>query len=180
MSKAHQAALTLHAMRPIDRAWMLDQLPAPQRKELTALLDELQSLGIPADPQIALDATRVPTCIPQSSATAVQREEAPINDLDFLGKSSAESLYIVLADEPCELVAMLLSLEDFAWRPTLISLLSPAKRAALQNAKARALSPTLSTAMVAAIVDRLRGIETPTVISPRLSWIAWQWRRLWT
>jgi hypothetical protein len=55
LGEPRKAALLLHAMRPRDQRWILDQLDANQRMVLQDLLAELKELGIPAEPSL-LDA----------------------------------------------------------------------------------------------------------------------------
>ncbi len=55
-SNARRAALTVHALPPAEREWLLAQLGDGHRTRLQALLAELASLGIPQDPQVVRQA----------------------------------------------------------------------------------------------------------------------------
>lgn len=47
-----RAALALHALAAEDRRWIIEQLGATERQAVLPLLDELHTLGIPADPAL--------------------------------------------------------------------------------------------------------------------------------
>jgi hypothetical protein len=55
-SGTRRAALTLHALGGVDRAWLLRQLSPGQRDTMASLLAELDSLGIPRDSALVQDA----------------------------------------------------------------------------------------------------------------------------
>lgn len=164
MSGARQAALTLHALPAGDRGWMLAQLPETQRAALQAMLDDLASLGIPADSQLVLEAA-TPTARPfEPKVAPVLTEAGAGSDIESIRSANAERLYAVLADEPVELIAMLLSLEDFVWRHELLAMLLPPKRGAIQKRTARPLAPALSAAVAACIARRLRDLAPPELV----------------
>src|SRR6202012_3964965 len=52
ISCMRRVALTLHALQPADRGWMLARLEPQQRIALEDMLGELQSLGISPDRQL--------------------------------------------------------------------------------------------------------------------------------
>jgi len=53
-SLARRLALRLHALSPRDQRWALGQLPDAARGEVSALLAELRSKGVPADLAMAM------------------------------------------------------------------------------------------------------------------------------
>jgi flagellar motor switch protein FliG len=82
-----RAALALHALEADDQSWMLDSLEPNIRPGLQALLQELQTLGIPRNSQLlreALDSAptglftppvaKLETMAPASLWQAIQRE----------------------------------------------------------------------------------------------------------
>lgn len=82
--EVRRAALTLHALAPADRAWMLDRLNPSQRSLLQELLAELESLGIPQDVALIRDAlASAPTFVARTGADskalceALCREPSP-------------------------------------------------------------------------------------------------------
>ena len=66
-----RAALTLHALAPPDREWLLEQLPAADRSELRGLLSELRELGIPADGDVIRSALAEASASPLPNAEAL-------------------------------------------------------------------------------------------------------------
>lgn len=165
MSGARQAALTLHALQAGDRDWMLAQLPETQRAALRGMLDDLTGLGIPADSQLIQDAAKPMT--PPAEPTVVRDSQgaAVSSGIESIRRATAESLHVVLADETDELIAMLLSIEDFVWRHELLAMLLPRKRAAIQRRTARPLAPALSAALVACIARRLDDLAPPECVA---------------
>lgn len=142
---ARQAALLLHAMSPIDRAWMLDAMPARERETLQALLAELAALGIASDPALIADATM------------------PLSDEDMLLSLAGDRLDAViraLRSEPIALILSWLRLADWPWREDLLCALEPGQRSRVQamlaSTTAGPTPPALRAALIAAVVARLR------------------------
>jgi len=152
---ARQAALLLHAMSPIDQAWMLDAMPVRQRETLQALLAELASLGIAVNPALIADATM------------------PVSDEEQLLSLAGDRLDVViraLRSEPAALIAGCLRAADWPWRDDLLHSLEPTLRARVNAALASTtvcpLPPALRTALIAAVAARLHGL-VPNEPSPR-------------
>lgn len=83
-----RAALTLHALSAADRTWLLAQLPEAHRVALQSLLEELQSLQIPADETV------IRTALEAAASSA----------------SDGRALAAVLEGEPSSMRAQLLAL----------------------------------------------------------------------
>lgn len=143
---ARQAALTLHALPADDRTWVLAALPPAERDQLQALLEELQSLGIPADPALVAGLTQEAA----SSATA--------DWLHALDAQGSAALAGVLRDEPGGLTSAVLAIlreparaQVIAALPAATSTERPAQvPAALEQALRGALEPRWNAAVVAA------------------------------
>ena len=142
-----QAALTLHAMPASDRSWVLAALPPQDRQQLHALLDELETLGIPADDSLV--ARLAQEAVPS----------APVEDwLQDLDARGAAALALVLRSEPTEFASAVLTLLHEQARRQVIAALGSgtglATRAhlpgALEQAVRKALEPRWRAALSAA------------------------------
>jgi hypothetical protein len=133
-SPVRHAALTLHAMAPHDAAWLLQQLPAMEAAELQSLLEELRGLGIPSDTRL-LDALRQDDDTPRppfagKAGTRGLTLEALKRELDG---ARAELLLPILKPEPLPLLALLLSLNSWAWTDSLLASLETHRRLSLRQ-----------------------------------------------
>jgi len=150
---ARHAALLLHAMAPVDRAWMLDALAPSEREGLLALLAELEALGMERDA----------TLIAQATAGATQ--SLPLSDeaiLLALQGPQVHELVECLRAEPPGLIARWLHLADWPWREELLAALEPAQRrrvdAALSAMSAEdSTPPAMRAALIEAVAAQVRG-----------------------
>lgn len=123
-----QCALVLHSIRLEDRKWLLANLKGTLVPELEQLIDELQALGIPAEPaaaQAALTSASSPRCVPGRSDPSLRDRHQHIADprrsrVNVLGK--------VLRDEPVGLIARLMRPRDAAEQKAVLAHLHAAKR----------------------------------------------------
>ncbi|WP_423199788.1 MULTISPECIES: hypothetical protein [unclassified Cupriavidus] len=123
-----RAALALHAMSAVDRAWMLGRLPAASLGTLRGHLRELQALGVPRDSSL-LDVTDVeppdegagPDCNSNASL-AVRAAALP-----------AERVAEALREEPASLVASLLAIQDWPWRQAVLQRLGASQARHIQE-----------------------------------------------
>ena len=76
---ARRAALALHALAPADRDWLLGRLDGIQRSRLTALMQELQTLGSRFD-RADLDGLLAPL---EATAPAAEPTAVPAAPLDW-------------------------------------------------------------------------------------------------
>ena len=116
-----QAALTLHALLPEDRGWLLERLPATRRATLQALLDELAELGIPPDGRLVRDA--LAAMRPSVSPAADVRDAWAA-----LARQSPETMAALLHDEPAGLVARVLAMRAWPWAEALLRSLEVPRR----------------------------------------------------
>lgn len=119
-----RCALTLHAIGSQDRQWLLQRLPALRRRQLEALLGELQTLGIPADPrvaQVALDQG-------DRDLAALQPQGHRGDDAVALVRSApAADLAVLLQDEPTAMIMRVVGVLGLDANG-ILSHLGPAKR----------------------------------------------------
>ncbi len=121
-----RAALTLHALAPEDRDWLLQQLPAAHAQALAPLLEELQMLGIPVDRglvQAALaSAAPVTTALVPARAQALCQallHEAPALQSQLLSLLPPEHAAAVLAAWPADILRPTPAALPASWSPAL-------------------------------------------------------------
>jgi hypothetical protein len=144
MPAHRQSALLLHGLSQADQRWILAQLPQDDARVLRGHLRELRQLGIPADPSL----------VPSAPAGG----QDPDLDAGVVGRASAASLQLALADEPAWLPAQLLALRPWPWRAAFLDGLAPERRAAIASAAgavAGALPPRAEASLLAAVARLL-------------------------
>lgn len=120
-----QAALLLHGLGEIDRAWLLERLSEAERSAMVGLLSELGSLGIPSDRAFVEEV--VAAAASRAAATDVDRGagDAPEPRVASLARASPEAIANVLRDEPPGLVACVLRLHPWPWKEAVLGRLGP-------------------------------------------------------
>lgn len=171
---ARRAALLLHAMSPVDRAWTLEGLPAVQRDALRTLIEELESLGIASDPTMIAEVIgpqgRQEPSLGNDDpvlAGAPQSAEEMLHALDETGRRVMVRL---MQAESADLVAAWLRVDDWAWRDDFLQALDSAQRrqveAALAAAPSGPLAPAQRAALIEVVVTQL-GKHAPVATSAR-------------
>jgi hypothetical protein len=140
MSGHRHAAVRLQGVAAKDRRLILAELPERDRKLLQAHLEELDDLGFDCS---ALTDALAPPATPATVLSAASR----------LRNTSAGQVLLVLASEPVQCVAHILSIEDWAWADALVAIWDPATRHALGAARGRTSPPP--PALSAALIDKL-------------------------
>ena len=138
------AALTVHALDPVDRHWVLDHLTGAQRIDLEALLAELETLAIPRDREL-LDAVISPrplASLPDAPPAILRADSAVLAEL--------------FASEPDALVSRCLALLEDSQREEVLGLLPRDRQATVATASAGiAAGPALTAAISGAIGEAL-------------------------
>jgi hypothetical protein len=167
-----RCALTLHAIGTRDRDWLLAQLPADRGAELERLVEELQSLGIPADPRLAREALKHPR-----RPRTVTGAEAPHT-------AQAAQLAQVLQQEQPAVIAHILALRVESADAVLGHLGAPKRRQVqelLLTPRARSaatLAPRLSQALLEQLSIRLLQASTQPIPAD-MHRAAKRWRPTW-
>ena len=168
-----RTALTLHAMAPRDRDWLLSQLAPDQRAAVRQLLDELNSLGIPADPALLQEALRQHHAQQTSPVSAADVAGGNTGtDAGAMARQAEQALQLadpaglaqLLMAEPEALVAWLLHLRDWHWQAQLLSHFGAPQRQRIlaQLQRLRALPQTdvaaaqLAAGLMMTLYQRLR------------------------
>jgi hypothetical protein len=151
MHNYRQAALCLHGLGPDDRQWLLSHLPERHRSALHALLDELQSLGIPgdSDPQQYAD-----DVLHQSGGDAL---DAAILEIEA---ADPEHIHLLLEGESEAIVTALLAARDWSWKSDVIARFRKNHRGI--SISSSSISAKVYASMVTAVAARLgRDLKSP-------------------
>lgn len=137
-SSLHQSALLLHAMTENDRDWLLARLEQHERERLRALLDELRSLGIPADESVLSQG--LASSRNDDDYDSDEQRQAPIFDhvgnntaMERMWMAGSEQLAAILKTEPDLLVARFLSMHPWPWHEEVLARLGPVKGRAIRK-----------------------------------------------
>ena len=129
---ARRAALLLHTVCADDRAWLLAQLPAEERRVMEPLLAELRELNIPADRDLLAE-------VADAEGGAL-----PPPNAGTLASADPALVAKVLAGEPLALVARVFALGPWSWSGAVLATLSPMRREQLRDRLAAAQRPDAS------------------------------------
>ena len=116
-----RAALLLHTVSVDDRAWLLSQMDDAGRLRLQGLVDELRTIGIPPAPELLDELGPVVIARPRGDGAGAAN---PIG----LQHADAAALASVLAAEPTELIARVITLGPWPWTGTLLARLGALQR----------------------------------------------------
>lgn len=153
-----RAALSLHALTPQDRDWMLQVLPEHQAGALESLLGELRELGIPPGEDLLRDV---------EVSRAGSEPESKVRQLH---RCTPEELARILRQEPAALTGTLLAAHCWSWSDELLRSLDPHLAQRLRNRSPSVRTPALQAAVIAAVRRRLPDSPEQTSRSPS-AWI---------
>lgn len=146
-----KAALTLYAMSPEDRNWLVSQLSVDQRGLISPLLEELTTLGVLPEPLIVAEALReaarprvqtaaddgnafessdsrsAPRIAPNASQVD-RRSDSNVVDFARLSTTQIDALVTVLRREPNSFVAYVLRIQPWAWGNQVLDRLGVVRR----------------------------------------------------
>ncbi|MEJ5989603.1 hypothetical protein WG902_06360 [Ramlibacter sp. PS3R-8] len=160
-----RAALAVHAMSPVDRDWLLSELPSAHRSLLQPLLAELEAIGIPPDPALLRDAT-----LPQPPVAAAAADSAQES---ALSAGSARSLARWLRLQPPQVSARLIAARP-DWRAPLLRTLPRGDRSSLETlAASLSRAPELERLVIA---EARRQLVVDAASSPWDLLRRWTWR----
>lgn len=162
MTGYRRAAVALHRLEEEDRNWILAELPEPDRKTVTGLLNELNDLGfvpesMPDDIPVAL-----PSVTAAVEATPAQR----------ISLAAANDVWAVLEVEPVTLIGQVVALQDWPWKDAVVDRLPPQRRQqvlAILNAKPM-IAPARKECLINLLSARLAALpanEPQTVVGSR-------------
>lgn len=142
-----RAALTLHALSPQDRAWILGRLDPLQQRLVEEHLQELHGLGISADARLVKDALGDEHA---QSATRARRAA--------LAAHGADAVRAALQGEPAALIARVLDQGPWPWEAELLGGLDAPQRMRISACRRGAQAATeLDEWLLARLAERLGG-----------------------
>ncbi|MFT4171324.1 MAG: hypothetical protein QM639_02095 [Rhodocyclaceae bacterium] len=168
-SDSRKAALLLHAMSEADRQWALARLSPESRTTAVAFLDELRTLGIPADESLVREAL--------DEAASQIRDK--VETIDPLSSASPEVMLGLLRYESVNTIAWVLSLRDWPWREAFLSRLSPSLREDVLLACIPEVPPALAASIRSVLAERLAAMAAHQTTSAVTVSEAKSRRRLW-
>ena len=144
---SRRAALTVHALHGHDRAWLLAQLSADDRRRLLPMLSELTALGITADPSLLADVDgpgavagaiespqlRLAGLVPVDAPGPQDADQRFARQQTALGRLEPGLASRLLQAEPPGLIAQVLSIQAWPWRHVVLEQLGPVKRRRVQE-----------------------------------------------
>jgi len=137
-----RAALALHGLSADDRAWVLDRLDPAKRARLEPLMAELVAFGMPRGEAAPLSATD-----PTIDVAVANAHRQP---LDVIRESSGDAILAVLRCEPPGVARLLLAVEEFPWKGSVMRLLGGASECDPHNG--RAAHPVLPGPLAEAVI----------------------------
>ena len=166
VTRMRRAALTLHALSPQDRAWILGRLEPQQQRAVEAQLQELEGLGIAADARLVKDALGDEQA---QSATRTRR--------GALAAQGAHAVRAVLQAEPAALIARLLDQGPWPWEAELLGSLNAPLRMRISACRQGAPEPgnELDEWLLARLCERLGVAASAAPSLPRRRGPLRQW-----
>lgn len=136
MQQYRKAALDLHGMHADDQQWLLSQLPVAQSGRLSALLTELEELGIPHEESLL---TAVADNLPRDPKPAEDGAEKVQNDVQMYQLRHVDSRLLakVLADEPDAVVAALFDVANWPWENAVLNTFDETRRRSISSKRER-------------------------------------------
>jgi flagellar motor switch protein FliG len=157
MEAYKKTALKLHSLSDADREWILGKLEATHREKLSAMLEELSSLGIPRQRDLmqTIDESIIdePSHKPQ---TGPKKEKVPPGPLRDLIGARPEILQAILKSEPPAINAAVLLAYDWPWRQAVLEAFTDPVRQSVEKTMAQ-LKGRLTGKVNGAIIEVLAG-----------------------
>lgn len=161
------SALALHAVADRDRAWLLSRLPDAQRKQLSALVEELRGTGVPADPELVRQLVREQEVLARSPAPGAMSAR--------LVRASADEVWALLRSESDGVISRIVRRHEWPWASAFLELCGPARARRIEVLQGQ-LAPAiaLEQALVNELDQRLGARQTTAA---RVQPARWQFMR---
>ena len=123
-----RAALRLYSLGDVDRQWMFNQLPGDVTNKLKGVLSELEEKVLAGN----LDAQVIEHALNEITGAddieLVEQSEEKNNLVDAINAASADKVFKALEKEPIWIVALIMSVTDWKWRPIVMNFFSSEDR----------------------------------------------------
>jgi hypothetical protein len=155
-----RAALELQGLNAHDREWVLARLPSAEQARVRPLLAELDQLDVRFDIGTVADSLRdgssngaAPVAAPAMAAKGEPRSA--------IREASSGNIVELLEDEPAWVVDAVLALDDWPWSAEVGTALAQRgiRRSQSPGRDSAPLPPALSSALLALVAERLRGMN---------------------
>jgi hypothetical protein len=120
MEAYKKTALHLHSLNDSDRLWILGNLQAHQRERLSAMLEELSTLGIPRRPDLVSAVDQLKMAEPASDQSPSPKEDCLPEPIKRLRDTGSEKILRILKEEQPAALAAVLSVYQWPWRQSAI------------------------------------------------------------
>jgi hypothetical protein len=158
MEAYKKTALHLHSLNDSDRLWILDNLRAHQRERLSAMLEELSTLGIPRRPDLVSAVDQLKMAGPASDQPSSPKEDSLPEPIKRLCDTGSEKILRMLKNEDPVALAAVLSVYEWPWRQFVLDACDADDRQLIAQAIEKMegnLTQKVKNALAAVMIERL-------------------------
>jgi len=130
-NELRHAALFLHGQVKEDQDWLLAQLSGEQRAQLSVLVDELRTLGMPSivpDSEIA-----PPTIVSNIDALKFDTDMKTCSPIEYLDQVPVKFILSAISSENLETIAFFLKSAPWSWLNEFVETFDPMRRFQLKE-----------------------------------------------
>jgi hypothetical protein len=156
VSALRESALVLHGLSANDREWLLSRLPGERADDLRSLVDELQTLGLPSDPELTARALHA------SQGAAMPAVATPLRStaVQVIAAATADQMHTLLDKEADSLLAIVASSSAWRWREKWFARVEPLRAQRVRKMMLeQSPTPALREAVLDAVALRLRDAQ---------------------
>jgi hypothetical protein len=152
-----KAALRLYGLAETDRQWLLSQLDESRREKITALLSELEAMGLSRQSARLAEPAQEVKVAPGGKSVEGQpgtkRQDGPLDNVAVVLVENA------LSGEPAWMAGLIADLGGPGWSQSYLAALPAERRRALQLHPVRAadIKPGVRQALLDALMEDMNG-----------------------
>jgi hypothetical protein len=130
-NEMRHAALFLHGQVKEDQDWLLAQLSGEQRAQLSVLVDELRTIGMPS---VMPDSVIVPQkSVPDMDAIRFDIDVRTCSPIEYLDQVPVKFILSALSTENLETIAFFLKSAPWSWLNEFVETFDPMRRFQLKE-----------------------------------------------